>query len=144
MRNRWIKRRAEAVTLLGGKCVKCGQTESLEFDHIDPLTKINTIAKMSSFSNQRFSDEIAKCQLLCKSCHEEKTLKDLGQISAKLRHGTITTYTYCRCTMCKAAKSAYAKEYMKTYVRKRDRNSMVENLTFNQYDGGSSPSDPTN
>jgi len=30
--------------MLGGRCVRCGATEDLEFDHIDPSTKRFTIS----------------------------------------------------------------------------------------------------
>jgi 5-methylcytosine-specific restriction endonuclease McrA len=32
-------RRAELIEMLGGRCVRCGAVEDLEFDHIDPTTK---------------------------------------------------------------------------------------------------------
>jgi 5-methylcytosine-specific restriction endonuclease McrA len=31
-------RRARLIELLGGQCVRCGSTDELEFDHIDPET----------------------------------------------------------------------------------------------------------
>jgi 5-methylcytosine-specific restriction endonuclease McrA len=33
-------RRARLIEMLGGECVRCGDTVDLEFDHIDPCTKI--------------------------------------------------------------------------------------------------------
>lgn len=33
------RRRVQLIELLGGKCVRCGSTNDLEFDHIDPETK---------------------------------------------------------------------------------------------------------
>ena len=36
-------------------------------------------------------------------------------------HGTLTGYSHCHCEECKAAKSAYMKEYNATHVRKRNR-----------------------
>ncbi len=72
MKRRWIKRRAAAVATLGGKCAVCGATKNLEFDHVDPATKVATIAKASSFSQVRFDAEVAKCQLLCVDHHRAK------------------------------------------------------------------------
>lgn len=73
MKRCWKRRRENAVKLLGGKCVVCGKTEELEFDHIEPKTKLMSIAKMSGLSEQRFQEELKKCQLLCHKHHVEKT-----------------------------------------------------------------------
>lgn len=76
MKNRWEKRRAKAVEFLGGCCKRCGSTESLDFDHIDPKTKVMTIARASSRREEFFWEEVRKCQLLCKLCHIDKTAED--------------------------------------------------------------------
>ena len=47
MRNRRAGRRNEAKKSLGDECVNCGKTEELEFDHIDPSTKIESISHPS-------------------------------------------------------------------------------------------------
>ena len=73
MRERWARRRASAIQQLGGCCARCGVTDNLEFDHIDPSTKSFTIAKGSSASEVKFQAELEKCQLLCVECHKEKT-----------------------------------------------------------------------
>ena len=68
----YAARREEGVGLLGGKCIQCGATEDLEFDHIDPATKVTH--RIWSWSWARINGELAKCQLLCVPCHFEKTL----------------------------------------------------------------------
>lgn len=73
---RYHRRRAEAIKLLGGKCVRCGSTVNLDFDHINKSTKNFTIAKIWSASEKRFTEELAKCQLLCRDkCHYEKSIE---------------------------------------------------------------------
>ena len=80
MGDRYARRMAWARDLLGGQCAHCGSAESLEFDHIDPSTKEFTIGqRMAGGSQKRIEAELAKCQLLCKSCHEEKSLGETGQ-----------------------------------------------------------------
>jgi 5-methylcytosine-specific restriction endonuclease McrA len=121
MRERIARRRAEAIKQLGGKCVRCGTTENLEFDHIDRTTKDPRCGSrnglrgtMWTFSEKRLQAELEKCQLLCKDCHWEKTLEDLGRTSAKGTHGTLSAYRYCgppKCEECKAVK----REYMQSY-----------------------------
>ena len=62
--------------LLGGKCVVCGATEQLEIDHIDPATKEFELTKSNTYSRKKVMEELAKCQLLCKTCHLEKTKRE--------------------------------------------------------------------
>lgn len=82
MKKRWERRRVAAVDYLGGECARCGELEELDFDHIDPLTKIMSIARASSRSEKFFWEEVDKCQLLCKPCHLEKTAEDLRSLSS--------------------------------------------------------------
>lgn len=105
------RRRAEAVAALGGHCAHpgCDETEGLEFDHIDPKTKIMNVTEMMTASEVKFQAELAKCQLLCVPHHLEKTLAERGQRSARGTHGTVSAYLYCgppKCEACKAAKRA--------------------------------------
>ena len=71
MKRRWKTRREIAVRFLGGKC-DCGSPEDLDFHHIDRKSKINSIAKMSSASEEKFWAEIKKCVLRCKPCHKKE------------------------------------------------------------------------
>lgn len=88
MKRRWELRRAKAVEHLGGRCIRCGAIENLEFDHIDPRTKIMSVARASSRSETFFWAEVDKCQLLCWPCHLEKTAEDFrnGLIRAPRRN----------------------------------------------------------
>ncbi len=105
----WTKQRREKfLKLLGNKCVQCGSTENLEFDHIDPKTKLFEIADCGSKSYSSILLELKKCQLLCKLHHKEKTLP---------KHGTYSRYKgrKCRCELCKIA----CRDYMRTYRSRR-------------------------
>ena len=55
----------------GNKCELCGVTDSLEFHHRDPSTKVMDIGTMvrSSASKEDFIAEMDKCQILCRNCH---------------------------------------------------------------------------
>ncbi len=85
--------------MLGGGCVRCGATENLEFDHIDPSAKVFTVCAGLSKAWAALVEEAAKCQLLCKPCHVAKGAEDRPE----LQHGTYYVYWYCRCDLCKAA-----------------------------------------
>jgi hypothetical protein len=120
MQDRCWSRRAQAIEQLGGKCVICGSTEDLEFDHIDASTVDHRVrGSMWTVSEERLQAELAKCQLLCHKCHREKTIrnKETGggsnRISYELYyHGSARMYLYkkCRCDWCTKAKKLYAKK----------------------------------
>lgn len=110
MLNRYRERKKLAQKYLGNKCKGCGSDKNLQFDHIERNGKKFTIAKIWSYSEKKFWEEIKKCQLLCRICHNKKTLKELGFKEAKGFHGTISTYVYCKCDLCKKAKSDWSKK----------------------------------
>lgn len=94
-----------------GPCRKCGSTENLELDHIDPATKDSRLKAgtgLWSWSEANRQIEIEKCQVLCHNCHWKKTLADLGWGG----HGTILRYKKgCRCQLCRAIKAQAQKKY---------------------------------
>lgn len=105
MKERYRLRREEAIKRLGGKCSKCSSRDELEFHHINPEEKSFTIAKGSSFSEERWQDEISKCVLLCRTCH-------LASHKANNPHGSVKRYWRgCRCEQCKAANAKHGREY---------------------------------
>lgn len=56
-------------------CAKCGDTRGyvLDFHHINPEEKENTIARMTSnnYELNKVYDEMKKCIVLCANCHRE-------------------------------------------------------------------------
>lgn len=105
MLRRYVRRREEAIVLLGGRCVVCGAEENLEFDHINPEEKDFTIGSGSSFSDERWNKEISKCQLLCNTCHMDKH-RSLHPCGTAQRY-----WAGCRCSECRAANAAHGREY---------------------------------
>ena len=107
-RKRYERRMAEARDALGGTCSSCGSLLDLQLDHVDPTTKVMTVADMTRLGDQRFWEEVAKCQLLCHPCHVAKSRVELSAM-AKARqpqvHG-ISSYNKrgCRCDVCVEAK----------------------------------------
>jgi 5-methylcytosine-specific restriction endonuclease McrA len=108
---RYYQRRAEAIALLGGKCVKCGSTNDLELDHIDPTIRSFDIGPMIDGCIDTIMPELLKCQVLCHLCHTQKTVLERGNQLA--RHGLRNMYERygCRCDLCRAASAAYRREY---------------------------------
>jgi 5-methylcytosine-specific restriction endonuclease McrA len=108
-KRRYHKRRKLMVEFFGGKCERCGSEKNLDFDHIDPSSKEYDIGKVMNYPNHVILAELAKCQLLCRSCHISKTIKEHGGAHNKgisnAQHGSHTMYIYgCRCDLCKEAK----------------------------------------
>ena len=86
LRARYNKIMNELRDLHGGKCVKCGSNQDLDFDHIDPSTKSASISKLVASSNKvNVIKELSKCQLLCKSCHTLKTVSKQENVSNKFQ-----------------------------------------------------------
>jgi hypothetical protein len=110
MADRYLRRRTEAIALLGGKCVVCGTTENLELDHIDPQKKSFNFAKaLAGWAQKRIDEELKKAQLLCETHHLQKSRIDNG-----VEHGGgLTGKRNCRCELCAPLKNAYVKEFKK-------------------------------
>jgi len=70
------EKKAICLEYLGGKCVKCGTTHNLQFDHIKREGKKYNIASILSYNFDNIKEELDKCQLLCVPCHLDKTAKE--------------------------------------------------------------------
>lgn len=111
MLERYHRRRAKAVELLGGKCVRCGATEELEFDHIERGLKSGEVAKWFTQGEAKLKAELVKCQLLCRPCHIEKTRSEMT-----VGHGGgVSGIAGCKCELCKLKYN----EYMRNWKRER-------------------------
>lgn len=116
MANRRKSRRQKLIEMSGGKCVKCGSTEELHFDHKDPKQqKFRLNGKKLDGAWEKILEEWSKCQLLCRSCHVQKTREDGPRIpwnkgkakdgSPLPEHGSESSYMRgCRCIECSAAR----------------------------------------
>ena len=111
MAKRYRKRIDEAIQYLGGKCVDCGSDENLEFDHKDGSAKIKNVTSMASYSNKTFWKEVDKCELRCHLCHNRRTILGLGRQDGQVVHGTLASYRYCKCDVCRKVHSDYMKDY---------------------------------
>lgn len=116
------EKRRWALYVLGGECVECSSKYRLEFDHIEPSKKSYDIMKNIWKSYGELERELAKCQILCKSCHIKKTKRDNGQLE-KAEHGSPGMYNNykCRCRPCKDGWAKYT----------RDRNSLKRQSVYN-------------
>lgn len=110
MLKRYHKRRKLMVEHLGGECFECGSMEALEVDHVDRAKKTMDVSRMAFVSEERMFEELNGCQLLCRSCHALKSIKDTGKKVARGNHGTISTYRYCKCDECRRANTEHCRK----------------------------------
>ena len=71
-KNKREERRQVIFETLGGCCVQCGSTTSLEIDHINPLHKKSRQSVLSQGLSKTMT-ELDNLQLLCKVCHKVKS-----------------------------------------------------------------------
>jgi 5-methylcytosine-specific restriction endonuclease McrA len=104
------EKKDKAMQFLGGKCVKCPTTESLEFDHIDPKEKSFNIT--TNLLKKDLEKELVKCQLLCYSCHKEKSNME-KRTAIHGSHAMYNGYKKCRCNLCVTFHREYDRKYKK-------------------------------
>jgi hypothetical protein len=116
----WQKMKARRAAWLktNGPCKCCGSWKRLEVDHVDPAQKVTHT--VWSWSEAGRAEELAKCQVLCHDCHVKKTTVDRG---GPWKHGgTRAGYDMgCRCTPCRAAKTAAMNEWRWRTGRRKPR-----------------------
>lgn len=111
----WMaRRRSEAIKAFGGQCVRCGSVKELEFAHKNRTLKDRPYkgtgqAVNWSWSPDRITAELAKCELLCSECHKVDTRKEIEALFP-IVHGTLAGYKRdagCRCEPCRKANADY-------------------------------------
>lgn len=103
-----LARRKAINKILGNRCVRCESLKSLEVDHIN-RDRDFCIGSSLNWNWDKITKELKKCQLLCRSCHVKKTIKERGRRMST--HGMASMYCNqkCRCEPCKNAWSVYMK-----------------------------------
>lgn len=69
----YLSKKYKAIQYLGGCCKECGETNlfNLEFHHKDENTKIESMTILKNYRWSKIEDEIKKCELLCRNCHNK-------------------------------------------------------------------------
>ncbi len=81
VRHRLSNRELAYDHLLTHPCVDCGEADPvvLDFDHIDPVTKLFSVGKMlSRQASPAIEREIEKCVVRCANCHRLRTASQFG------------------------------------------------------------------
>lgn len=108
----WIKKRRDAWIKENGPCAHCGSSKDPHVDHVDPKSKLLNPAGIWGLTAARRSVELAKCQVLCRPCHEAKSAAEARSLPP---HGTKARYSRkdeyrCRCGLCRTAAARYERE----------------------------------
>lgn len=73
--------------LLSHTCITCKESDPivLEFNHIDPTTKVNSISSMvqKGASPKALEEEISKCNIMCANCHRRHTAYQFGYYTTR-------------------------------------------------------------
>jgi hypothetical protein len=71
-------------------CVNCGATTNLQWDHIDPSTKLFDVMTGCTrlYRRARIMAEIAKCQVLCGTCNTVRRSKHPQALIDAIRAAT--------------------------------------------------------
>ena len=109
MAQRHARQRARGIEYLGVKCVDCGTTDRLEFDHKDPPEKEFTISSKFTRGWARLVEELDKCDLRCVPCHRRRTAAQ----RAVPHGGGVSGKKNCYCELCKPVKQEYNRRYRK-------------------------------
>jgi len=104
----WMRKRR--AFFFGDKhCKYCGSKTNLEIHHKNPSKKITHC--IWSWKKERREKELAKCIVLCRTCHIELHAE---QRRKPLIHGTTAGYDKkCRCEKCREAHKIAMREYRK-------------------------------
>lgn len=70
---RWMAERRQAY-LKGKYCVRCGSIDNLHVHHKDRALKVHHC--VWSWSEERRSAELSKCEILCRDCHIQHHRED--------------------------------------------------------------------
>lgn len=79
MRRHRLSIREKAISILGGKCVECGESRirTLHIDHIEPVRrKDNTEHKAHAVALSVTKGVKDNLQILCANCHAIKTYNE--------------------------------------------------------------------
>lgn len=113
MSERRKNRRNQLIEMSGGRCVKRGSTDDLNFDHKDPKERtFRLTGDALDKAWKKVLEEWGKCQLLCRKCHHRKTkendeygepwnrgISKSGEVLPE--HGCEAAYMRgCRCEAC--------------------------------------------
>lgn len=87
-------------------CIDCGSSTRLQLDHRDRAQKVSHC--IWSWSAARRNMEIAKCDVRCKKCHDQRHFKEFGyKEHSKRRYEN----DGCRCSICRKEHADYQREW---------------------------------
>ncbi|OGM11668.1 hypothetical protein A2V80_02715 [Candidatus Woesebacteria bacterium RBG_16_39_8b] len=77
-RKNYYLRRNIMIKIKSQPCKDCSNLYPyfvMDFDHRDRKSKVDSPARLRSYSFKKFMDEIKKCDIVCSNCHRIRTFK---------------------------------------------------------------------
>lgn len=97
-KERWIKRKNEAIQYKGGKCQDCNilyPYPVMEFHHLDPNEKDFDWSDLRHHGSIKLiQQELDKCALLCSNCHRMRHHNE-GQLKQDVKFSSIKKKYFC-------------------------------------------------
>ena len=91
---KWSKK-VVATRMLGGKCKKCGETNILVLEFHHTRDKIRGVLNDYDIRSRDSLNEIKKCELLCRRCHQER-----GRKGRPLKFKFLDLAGTTKCSVC--------------------------------------------
>lgn len=103
----WMWRRRMSWIIENGPCSICGSGQDLRVVYVNPADRVVPVTSIWSLGEQRRTELLAKCVVLCKVCALSKRREERAP-----DHGKDSRYTQgCKCDLCRAAHATKNREY---------------------------------
>ena len=84
LKEKYYRLKKIVFDILGNKCASCGATTNLQIDHKNKTLKsFNVTTQLRVKPWNQILEEVKKCQLLCKKCHDKKTKDEFSNYGSK-------------------------------------------------------------
>jgi len=95
---RWSNK-IRAVNLMGGRCIKCGNSNVFHLQFHHEKDKDKNVSRLLEGGWPKIAEEIKKCILVCGNCHQELHCRNMGRWS-DYKKRVVRANGDARCSEC--------------------------------------------
>jgi hypothetical protein len=109
-----ITRHRKRLLIIGNKCSMCDETD---IDKLLVVCDVDNKLNINNISEEKFNLIKKDCYILCRFHKNEKCNSAQGKRKVidkdgnVLVHGTLSSYRWCRCTVCVKAHNEYNRKF---------------------------------